>query len=184
MTALPLLLLLLQLFVSTIQMQRLVKGNFHGALRSTGHQTWKTLLVMCMCESHVGLQGNEVCRPLVWMKRMSPLALRESSSIFLCFSVVLCIYRCVIHSRFLQSYLLLCNRLFSRRQTFLSKDTNVGSVVMDMLGIQLLSFAPCYWCGCFLFSFLLFLLVSPLFVLDKMMLTSALHVSEACFLYL
>lgn len=66
---------------------------------------------------------------------------------FFVFSVVLCIYRCVIHSHFLHSYLLLCNWLFSRHQTFLAKDTNVCSVVMDMLGIRLQSLAPCCWCG-------------------------------------
>lgn len=54
----------------------------------------------------------------------------------------------MIHSHFLQSYLLLCNWLFSRSETFLSKDSNVCSVVMDMLGIQLLTVAACCCCGC------------------------------------
>lgn len=67
---------------------------------------------------------------------------------FLCCSVVLCVCRPLIHSHFLQSYLLLCNWLFSRSETFLSKDSNVCSVVMDMLGIQLLTVSACCWCGC------------------------------------
>lgn len=96
-----------------------------------------------MCESHVELQGEEVwCAGLVWMRRMSSFAFRESRScIFLLF--FWCMFqRCalypsgVIHPYFLQPYLLLCNQLFSRPQTFLSKDSNVCSVVMDMLGIQ------------------------------------------------
>ena len=125
-------------------------------------------LEVCMCESHVELQGNEVCWRLVWMRRMSPLALREScSSIFcVCFIVVLCIYHCVFFTHFLQSFLLLCNQLFSRPQTFLSEDTDVCSVVLDMLGIQLLWLTLCHWCGCFLFFSL---------VLDKMMLTYIFH---------
>lgn len=95
-----------------------------------------------MCESHVELQGEEVwCAGLVWMRRMSSFAFRESRScIFLLF---LSMFQCcalypsgVIHPYFLQPYLLLCNQLFSRPQTFLSKDSNVCSVVMDMLGIQ------------------------------------------------
>lgn len=97
-----------------------------------------------MCESHVELQGEEVwCAGLVWMRRMSSFAFRESRScIFLLFFFV-CMFQCcalypsgVIHPYFLQPYLLLCNQLFSRPQTFLSKDSNVCSVVMDMLGIQ------------------------------------------------
>lgn len=47
-------LLIPQLFVSTIQMQRLVQtGNFHGALSSSGQYAWKILQWVCMCESHV-----------------------------------------------------------------------------------------------------------------------------------
>lgn len=77
----------------------LKSGNFHGALSSISVQHADPL-VPCMCESHVELQGKEVCGPLVWMKRMSSLALRErcSSIFFLWFSVVLCIHCCVIHS--------------------------------------------------------------------------------------
>lgn len=62
-------------------------------------------------------------------------------------------HRCVIHALFLQSYLLLCNWLFSRHQTFLSKDTNVCSVVMDMLGSQMRRVAHCCRCGCSFFLF-------------------------------
>lgn len=97
-----------------------------------------------MCESHVELQGEEVwCAGLVWMRRMSSFAFRESCSCIFFFSSFLCMFQCcalypsgVIHPYFLQPYLLLCNQLFSRPQTFLSKDSNVCSVVMDMLGIQ------------------------------------------------
>lgn len=93
------------------------------------------------------------------------------SSIFLCFSVELCIYCCVIHSHFLQSYLLPCNWLFSRRQTFLSKDTNVCSVVMDMLGIPLLSLAPLL-----LWFFFFFLFCTKSFSLLRL----AKHASYTC----
>lgn len=102
------------------------------------------MLVVCMCESHVELQGEEVwCAGLVWMRRMSSFAFRESRSCIFLLSFFLCMFQCcalypsgVIHPYFLQPYLLLCNQLFSRPQTFLSKDSNVCSVVMDMLGIQ------------------------------------------------
>lgn len=131
-------------------------GNFHGALSSTGQHA--DPLVVCMCESHVKLRGKEVCRPLVWMKRMSSLAFRECcSSIFFFFCMFQCCalyHRCVIHALFLQSYLLLCNWLFSRHQTFLSKDTNVCSVVMDMLGSQMRRVAHCCRCGCSFFLFI------------------------------
>lgn len=146
MTA-PLLLLLPQLFVSTIQMQRLVKVEIsmelwaaldsrHGRPFSGVHvwitcwaaRTW-SVLASCVNEKNVLSPWDNLGHP------------------FLCVSV-LCICRCVIHSHFLQSYLLLCNWLFSRRQTFLSQDTNVCRVVMDMLGILLLSLAPYCCCRC------------------------------------
>lgn len=62
-------------------------------------------------------------------------------------------HRCVIHALFLQPYLLLCNWLFSRHQTFLSKDTNICSVVMDMLGSQMRRVAHCCRCGRSFFLF-------------------------------
>lgn len=67
----------------------LKSGNFHGA--PSGSSSIRVQhadpLVPCMCESHVELQGKEVCRPLVWMKRMSSLALRECCSSMFCDSV-------------------------------------------------------------------------------------------------
>lgn len=94
-------------------------------------------------------------------------------------------HRCVIHALFLQSYLLLCNWLFSRHQTFLSKDTNVCSVVMDMLGSQMRRVAHCCRCGCSFFLFIsdtvdFFLLIFIFLVLDKITRKSC----SACLLYL
>lgn len=90
----------------------------------------------------VARRGSVVCRPCVNEKNvlfcLQGISFMHFSSFFF-----LCMFQCcalypsgVIHPYFLQPYLLLCNQLFSRPQTFLSKDSNVCSVVMDMLGIQ------------------------------------------------
>lgn len=132
-------------------MQTCKSGNFHGALNSSGQHAGP--LVVCMCESHVELQGNEVCRPLVWMKRMSK---GLEGMLFIIFCV--CVWDCVVLllycfcccvSYSFSALLLLCNLLFCRHQTLLSKDTNVCSVVMDMLGFQLQSLSPCCCVGVF-----------------------------------
>lgn len=134
-----------------LQMQTCKSGNFHGALNSSGQHAGP--LVACMCESHVELQGNEVCRPLVWMKRMSEglegmLFIIFCVCVWDCVLLLYCFCCCVSYS--FSAVLLLCNLLFCRHQTLLSKDTNVCSVVMDMLGFQLQSLSPCCCVGVFL----------------------------------
>lgn len=91
----------------------------------------------------VARRGSVVCRPCVNEKNVLFCLQGISFMHFSSFFFFLCMFQCcalypsgVIHPYFLQPYLLLCNQLFSRPQTFLSKDSNVCSVVMDMLGIQ------------------------------------------------
>lgn len=110
-------------------------------------------LQWCACVHHMLSCKARKCAGLfVWMKRMPSTALRDMvRPFFVCVCVFQCwtlyLLRC---DSFLQPYLLLCNWLFSRRQTFLSKDTNVCSVVMDLLGVQLLNLAPfCVGVFCF-----------------------------------
>lgn len=134
-----------------IHTQARKSGNFHGALSSTGQHADPS--VVCVCASHVELQGKEVCRPLCLNEKNALYCLEGYGPSFFC--VCVCVFQCwtlylLRCDSFLQPYLLLCNWLFSRRQTFLSKDTNVCSVVMDLLGVQLLNLAPfCVGVFCF-----------------------------------
>lgn len=115
---------------------------------------------VCMCESHVELRLKEVCRPLVWMKRMSSLALRECSwSIFLFFFYCV-LQRCALYLcdslSFSAVWLVAMRPVVFEESDIPLKDTNVCSVVMDMLGLRLLSLAPLCQRGC-VFYFFLFL---------------------------
>lgn len=85
-------------YCSCFIVQSCKSGNFHRALTRAGRHA--DLFVVCMCESHVELQGKEVCRPLVWMRRMSCLALREWSSFlwFLCCALYWFVYDSLLFS--------------------------------------------------------------------------------------
>lgn len=94
------LLLTPQLFISTLaarlnhtDVETCKSGNFHGALGGTGQHAWKTLLVVCMCESHVAPQREEVCRPCVNEKNVLS-CLQGIVFMHFSFFVCVCLFQC------------------------------------------------------------------------------------------
>lgn len=110
------------------------------------------------CVNHMLSCGERKCSASVWMKRMSSLALRECCSYaFFSFCIsVLCFVSIVLwFTHFLQSYVLLCNWLFSR-QTFLSEECSVlwnSSVALQSVKPLALVFVAIYILFFFWWSF-------------------------------
>lgn len=105
-----------RLFALNMHSKACKSGNFHGALSSSGQYAWRAFSGVCERESHVELQEKEVCSPLIWMKRMSSLALREYCSwVFfpcVCVSVLCFVSIALWFTHFLQPYVSPCNWLF------------------------------------------------------------------------